>query len=216
VAPVDDEPETEIDLADLIGDVPKNRKICCPFHDEETPSMHIYQDHYHCYGCDAHGDHISWLTQVEGLSFYEAVDEINNWDGPVVERSAERDAKDDAERTEYALRWWKAAKPMTGRPAVDGSIPMTSRLAARYLADTRGIDLNALPANINMSCASMTTACLAPASPTPPGRADARSNYRRANRHPAHRDTGCPRSTAGCRALRRGAAVASLKATGDR
>jgi RecA-family ATPase/DNA polymerase I-like protein with 3'-5' exonuclease and polymerase domains len=31
-------------------------KICCPFHDERTPSLHIYADgHYHCFGCGAHG-----------------------------------------------------------------------------------------------------------------------------------------------------------------
>jgi hypothetical protein len=31
-------------------------KILCPFHDDHTPSLHIYADgHYHCYACNAHG-----------------------------------------------------------------------------------------------------------------------------------------------------------------
>ena len=34
-----------------------------------TPSCHIYDDHYHCFACGAHGDAISWLMEVEGLSF---------------------------------------------------------------------------------------------------------------------------------------------------
>jgi len=28
----------------------------CPFHDEHTPSLTVYEDHYHCFGCGAHGD----------------------------------------------------------------------------------------------------------------------------------------------------------------
>ena len=59
-APPDDSAiETEIDLADLIDvPVPRNRKICCPFHGETKPSMHIYVDHYFCYGCGRWGDHV--------------------------------------------------------------------------------------------------------------------------------------------------------------
>jgi len=30
-------------------------KICCPFHQEDTPSCHVYHDGYHCFGCGAHG-----------------------------------------------------------------------------------------------------------------------------------------------------------------
>ena len=135
-APPSDEDETEIDLADLIEfEVPKDRKICCPLHGETTPSMHIYTDHYYCYGCQAWGDHIDWLRKVEGLSYHEARDILDNWDGPVVARSVarERDTAGDAERTGYAVNWWLAAKPITGT------------LAERYLRDVRGIDTGALP-----------------------------------------------------------------------
>lgn len=55
--------------ADLIG--------CCPFHNESTPSFHIYQDqHYHCFGCGAHGDIFSYLMETEGLSFPDAVEKL--------------------------------------------------------------------------------------------------------------------------------------------
>ena len=98
--------------------------------------MHIYPDHYYCYGCHAYGDHVDWLVQVEGLEYDQARDIVDNWDGPVVPRSQARDAEDDARRTAYALKWWDAAKPITGT------------LAARYLAETRGIDLDVLPDDI--------------------------------------------------------------------
>jgi DNA primase len=102
--PLDD--DTEIDLADLIEcEVPKNRKICCPFHDEKTPSLHVYTDHYYCFGCHAWGDHLDWLMKVEGYSYREACDILDNWDGPVIDRAVaqERDTAGDAERTAYAL-----------------------------------------------------------------------------------------------------------------
>jgi DNA primase len=46
---------------------------CCPFHGEKTPSFYVYDDHYHCFGCGAHGDAISYVMQAEGQSFIEAV-----------------------------------------------------------------------------------------------------------------------------------------------
>jgi CHC2 zinc finger/Toprim domain len=48
----------------------------CPFHAEKSPSFGVYEDHYHCFGCGAHGDHISWLTTARKLSFHEAVQHL--------------------------------------------------------------------------------------------------------------------------------------------
>ncbi len=51
-------------------------KGCCPFHGEKTPSLHIWDDHYHCFGCGAHGDAISFVMQSESASFSEAVERL--------------------------------------------------------------------------------------------------------------------------------------------
>lgn len=51
-------------------------KTCCPFHGEKTPSLYIYDDHYHCFGCGAHGDAISFIMQSEGSGFREAVERL--------------------------------------------------------------------------------------------------------------------------------------------
>ncbi len=51
-------------------------KACCPFHGEKTPSLYIYDDHYHCFGCGAHGDAISYVMQSEGSGFREAVERL--------------------------------------------------------------------------------------------------------------------------------------------
>lgn len=51
-------------------------KGCCPFHGEKTPSFYVYEDGYHCFGCGAHGDAISFVMQSQGLGFMETVTEL--------------------------------------------------------------------------------------------------------------------------------------------
>jgi DNA primase len=51
-------------------------KGCCPFHNEKTPSFYVYDDGYHCFGCGAHGDAISFVMQTHGGSFPEAVEQL--------------------------------------------------------------------------------------------------------------------------------------------
>ena len=51
-------------------------KGCCPFHGEKTPSFYVYDDHYHCFGCGAHGDAVSFVMQSEGASFPDAVEQL--------------------------------------------------------------------------------------------------------------------------------------------
>jgi DNA primase len=33
-----------------------HRKALCISHSEKGPSMHVYEDRVHCYGCGFHGD----------------------------------------------------------------------------------------------------------------------------------------------------------------
>ncbi len=51
-------------------------KGCCPFHNEKTPSFYVYDDHFHCFGCGAHGDAISFLMRAEGAAFPEVVERL--------------------------------------------------------------------------------------------------------------------------------------------
>ncbi len=54
----------------------KQWKGCCPFHGEKSPSFYVYDDGYHCFGCGAHGDAISFVMQSQGLAFMEAVNQL--------------------------------------------------------------------------------------------------------------------------------------------
>ena len=79
-----DELRARIGLAALIGRrVRLQRKGrehtgLCPFHNEKTPSFTVNEDKgfYHCFGCGAHGDAISFVMQSEGLSFPDAVERL--------------------------------------------------------------------------------------------------------------------------------------------
>ena len=74
-------------------------KACCPFHNEKTPSFYVNDEKgfYHCFGCEAHGDAIRWLTDQRGLPFMDAVKELAAEAGMEVPapdpRSAERAEK---------------------------------------------------------------------------------------------------------------------------
>ncbi len=55
----------------------------CPFHKESTPSFNVSADKqlYHCFGCGASGNSISFLMQIENYDFLDAIKhlaEINN------------------------------------------------------------------------------------------------------------------------------------------
>jgi DNA primase len=77
-----DELRTRTPLSALIGRrvrlarSGKQWKGCCPFHGEKTPSFYVYDDGYHCFGCGAHGDAITFVMQSQGLSFMEAVNQL--------------------------------------------------------------------------------------------------------------------------------------------
>ena len=47
----------------------------CPFHSEKTPSFSVSPDKqiYHCFGCGKGGSVISFIMEIENLSFPEAV-----------------------------------------------------------------------------------------------------------------------------------------------
>ena len=47
----------------------------CPFHPEQTPSFHVDDSKglFHCFGCKAGGDVISFVRRIEGVDFRTAI-----------------------------------------------------------------------------------------------------------------------------------------------
>ncbi len=52
----------------------------CPFHNEKSPSFTVndQKGFYHCFGCAAHGDIISFVMKVDGLDYKDAVTKLAN------------------------------------------------------------------------------------------------------------------------------------------
>ncbi|ATH92433.1 DNA primase [Bacillus glycinifermentans] len=69
------------DIVEVIGEYVQLRKQgrnyfgLCPFHGENTPSFSVSGEKqiFHCFGCGAGGNVFSFLRQIEGYSFSEAV-----------------------------------------------------------------------------------------------------------------------------------------------
>jgi DNA primase len=68
-----------VPLAALIGETValttrSGRQVgLCPFHGEKSPSFTIFDDHYFCFGCRARGDAITFVREMQGLSFLESL-----------------------------------------------------------------------------------------------------------------------------------------------
>ena len=71
-----------VDLKDLVRyyglEVDRGGFACCPFHNERHPSFKVYEDHYHCFGCGEHGDHVDFVQKLYGLTNIEAAKKISH------------------------------------------------------------------------------------------------------------------------------------------
>ena len=88
-----------VPLSDVVGRrvklIRKGRRHSglCPFHAEKTPSFSVVDDNgfYHCFGCGVHGDAISFLREMDGLEFMEAVERLAEMAGLAVPRTVPQD-----------------------------------------------------------------------------------------------------------------------------
>lgn len=70
-----------LDIAEIIGERVKLRPSSrgymglCPFHEERTPSFHVYTDtqSYYCFGCHEAGNIFTFLMKADNITFPEAV-----------------------------------------------------------------------------------------------------------------------------------------------
>ncbi|WP_113074541.1 DNA primase [Petrotoga sp. 9PW.55.5.1] len=84
-----DEIKSKVDIVDFVNSYlslsrkGKNYAALCPFHAEDTPSFYIFPETqtFHCFGCGAHGDVITFLEKYEQISFLEALKKIAQYAG---------------------------------------------------------------------------------------------------------------------------------------
>ncbi len=97
---------------------------CCPFHGEKTPSFSVSpsKGFYHCFGCKKSGTAFNFLMEMEGLSFFEAIQKIAEVSGiplpePIDDEKYQKHKKRREEKkaiadqvielNNYALEFWE-------------------------------------------------------------------------------------------------------------
>lgn len=111
-------------IVSIIGDYAKlmrrgaNYMGCCPFHSEKTPSFSVNpaKGFFHCFGCGKSGSAVSFIMEIEKISFPDAIRLLGNRLGisvPEEELTPEQDAaarRRDAQYSalEYAARLFEA------------------------------------------------------------------------------------------------------------
>ncbi|WP_276120756.1 MULTISPECIES: DNA primase [Pararhizobium] len=106
-----DEIRDRVPISDVIGKrVTWDRKktnasrgdywACCPFHGEKSPSFHCEdrKGRYHCFGCGVSGDHFRFLTDLDGMAFPEAVQQIADLAGIAMPQPDAEAEKRDRQR----------------------------------------------------------------------------------------------------------------------
>ena len=57
-------------------EVNRGNMVCCPFHNDRTPSMKLNEDYFYCFGCGAHGDVIDLVARLFNLSSYDVAKKL--------------------------------------------------------------------------------------------------------------------------------------------
>ncbi|MFC3031467.1 DNA primase [Pseudoalteromonas fenneropenaei] len=103
-----------IDIVDLIDGriglkkAGKDYQACCPFHNEKSPSFTVSRDKqfYHCFGCGANGNAISFVMEYDKLEFVDAIEElaaILNLDVPREQGTGAPQRTQEQRRSDYEL-----------------------------------------------------------------------------------------------------------------
>lgn len=107
------------DIVDLIGQRVKLKKTgrtysgCCPFHQEKSPSFHVYRDkqYYHCFGCQANGNAIRFLMDIDSRNFVDVMKDLSSQTGIEL-------PKDNHDNKRLAYKR-ESAKPAVVTPKVE-------------------------------------------------------------------------------------------------
>ena len=119
------------DIVDLIGQRVKLKKTgrtysgCCPFHQEKSPSFHVYRDkqYYHCFGCQANGNAIRFLMDIDNRNFVDVMKDLSSQTGIELPKDNQ-----DSKRLSYKREAKAVAEPPKTAPVAPVQSPATTEL----------------------------------------------------------------------------------------
>ncbi len=111
-----EEIRSSIDIVDVVGEYVQLKKQgrnyfgLCPFHSENTPSFSVTQDKqiFHCFGCGKGGNVYTFIMEMEGYSFGQALRLLAEKAGkqlPQISTSSESNQSDEANQILEAYQW---------------------------------------------------------------------------------------------------------------
>ncbi len=116
-----EEIKNRISIVDLVGEYVRlqkagsNHKALCPFHNEKTPSFMVSEERrsFHCFGCGKGGDIFTFVMEMEGLGFREALERLAEKAGVELKRGNRVDKGDREDKgrlfqiLELATKWYE-------------------------------------------------------------------------------------------------------------
>lgn len=122
---------SRVDIVDVIDQRVSLKKTgsgysaCCPFHNEKTPSFNVSQtkQFYHCFGCSANGNAITFLMEYDSMHFVDAIETLAESVGMDVPRDEKATRARDDSKPLYTLMESVAsfyqAQLRQSQPAID-------------------------------------------------------------------------------------------------
>ncbi|MFY7697482.1 MAG: DNA primase [Legionella sp.] len=127
-----DELLNRTDIVELIDSyVPLKKRgsaylCCCPFHNEKTPSFNVVEkkQYYHCFGCGASGNAISFVMNHLHLSFVDAIEQLAARLNITVPREGRTAMNSNPSLNLYSLlqkiaEYYQDNLRISGNPAID-------------------------------------------------------------------------------------------------
>ena len=108
--------KNRLDIVEVVGSYIElkksgaNFKAKCPFHSEDTPSFVVSPSKqiYHCFGCGAGGDAISFVMNYDKLSYPEAIEKLaNDFNIPLTYTKGSFEKKDSRRELEQINQFYK-------------------------------------------------------------------------------------------------------------
>lgn len=115
-------------------------KGLCPFHDENTPSFYVTPSKgiFKCFGCGVGGNVLSFMMEIEGWSFPEAVRQLAERNGVEIPEEDPKAARRARKRREGKKLYWQVME--TARDFFESQLWGEAGAAARYYLAEREID----------------------------------------------------------------------------